>query len=668
MSTDLCISSRDPQILFHNRSALKIGELDRYIIIYDLYEGEKLPDDLTLDSLWVRVKNVEALSYRAAYLMGPFLLYCDLRTGAYHHSQNIYASVDQPQFESNLQSQQQRVAELSLHRIQKKYVWTLDIVSQVLFSTNTAVHYEVDISNSKRMLEMPGSSDLIPSMETFCPRMKVSKMTTPDIWKLPQQIISANKKKHLVILTHGLHSNVSTDMAYIQEQIYKMQESNSDEQYVVDGYTKNVCETEKGIKYLGRRVAEYIVNELYDDSVSKISFVGHSLGGLIQAFAIVYLAAKYPWFFKKVQPINFITLASPLLGIVTDNPSYIKILLSLGVIGRTGQDLGLQPSGSRKEPLLYLLSGEPLRYILSMFVRRTIYANAINDGVVPLYSSSLLFIDYDETLKKLKTLENIVQENILAPNDVKSLQETATSSFTKIWSILNPNHILQSSTSIPKVSLLETASSILLPPDPDMTYITRPSSRYSVIVHDKLYTESDLPDEANNESITLTTSKNILLQAFAVGDGERKRYQKLEELIARRWHKGMTWRKVVVALKPDAHNNIVVRRRFTNAYGWPVIDHLIANHFDQDSLPISNSNKLNIQSTLDTADLSWILENDESSVFDQGPTGMISSVNDMFDAISKRTFANINNSIQENELDREDDVVRYEEKNIDLFG
>lgn len=668
MSSDLCVTSRDHQILFHNRSALKIGELDRYIITYDLYEGEKLPDNLTLDSLWVRVKNVEPLSYRAGYLMGPFMLYCDLRTGAYHHSQIIYASVDQPQFESNLQSQQQRIAELSLHRIQKKYTWTLDIVSQVLFSTSTAVHYEIDISDSRRLLEMPGNSNLVPSMDTFCSRMKVSKITTPDIWKLPQQIIPANKKKHLVILTHGLHSNVSADMAYIQEQIYKMQESDSEEQYIVDGYTKNVCETEKGIKYLGRRVAEYIIDELYDDSVCKISFIGHSLGGLVQMFSIVYLAAKYPWFLKKVQPINFITLASPLLGIVTDNPSYIKILLSLGVIGRTGQDLGLQPSGSQKVPLLYLLSGEPLRSILSMFVRRTIYANAINDGVVPLYSSSLLFIDYDETLKKLKSLENVVQENILTPNNIKALQVTATSSFNKIWSILNPNHVLQNSTSIPKVSLLETASSILLPPDPDMMYITRPSSRYSVIVHDKIYTEDDLPKETDDESVTLATSKNILLQAFEVGDGERKRYQKFEELIARRLHKGMAWRKVVVALKPDAHNNIVVRRRFTNAYGWPVIDHLIANHFDQDCLLMSNSIDLDIQSALDATDLSWVLETDESSIFDQGPTGMISSVNDMFDIISKRTFTNINNAIQEDELDPGDDVVRYEEKNIDLFS
>ena len=34
------------------------------------------------------------------------------------------------------------------------------------------------------------------------------------------------------------------------------------------------------------------------------------------------------------------------------------------------------------------------------------------------------------------------------------------------------------------------------------------------------------------------------------------------------------WRKVLVNLPPDAHNNIVVRRRFANGYGWGVVDHL----------------------------------------------------------------------------------------------
>ena len=54
---------------------------------------------------------------------------------------------------------------------------------------------------------------------------------------------------------------------------------------------------------------------------------------------------------------------------------------------------------------------------------------------------------------------------------------------------------------------------------------------------------------------------------------------KVEEKIARAYHRGLSWRKVLVKLEPDAHNNIIVRRTFSNAHGWPVIRHLCDVHF-----------------------------------------------------------------------------------------
>jgi hypothetical protein len=54
---------------------------------------------------------------------------------------------------------------------------------------------------------------------------------------------------------------------------------------------------------------------------------------------------------------------------------------------------------------------------------------------------------------------------------------------------------------------------------------------------------------------------------------------RVEEKIARAYHKDLSWRKVLVRLEPDAHNNIIVRRMFANAYGWPVIKHLCDTHF-----------------------------------------------------------------------------------------
>lgn len=664
-------------LLFHYKSNVRIGEVERYIITYTLYEGETIPDTINLDSLWLKVRNIEPLSYRAGYLMGPFILYCDLRTEKYHHSQKIFASVDQPQFEPNLIAQKERYFELSLHKIQKKYVWILDIASQIIFATNTSISFEVSIGKTKDLLYK--SVEITGQLESFSNKLIVTRLNTLDLWKLPTQI-SSYKKKHLVILTHGLHSNITADMAYIQEQLYKTQRF-SDDQIVVEGYTGNVCQTEKGIKYLGSRVAEYIVNELYDQSVTKISFIGHSLGGLVQTFAIAYIAVKYPWFFERIEPESFITMASPLLGIVTDNPAFVKALLSFGVIGKTGQDLGLGHMRGDK-PLLYLLPGEPVRSILTKFKRRTIYANAINDGVVPLYTASLLFLDYNDILDKMKKVreEDTKQEvnNVTIGENTDFFNKNFISPLSKMLSIWAPHTSEDRNSKLPKLSIFESATSILLPPLPDKEYIMNPSSRSTTIIHDKVYTEDDIPSSDNTIEDTLFNSKNILLEAFASGADERLKYHKLEETIARRWHKGLSWRKVIVALKPDAHNNMIARRRFANAYGWPVIDHLINEHFikpnteqlgsrpDLDEFSISNKCEGGFKILSEKKkDYEWITKDEETTIFDEGPTGMISTMSNMFDNFAKRKFSSETTNMEGE--DPQDEVFRFEEDNNDLL-
>jgi hypothetical protein len=54
---------------------------------------------------------------------------------------------------------------------------------------------------------------------------------------------------------------------------------------------------------------------------------------------------------------------------------------------------------------------------------------------------------------------------------------------------------------------------------------------------------------------------------------------KVEEKIARAYHKDLSWRKVLVKIEPDAHNNLIVRRMFANAFGWPVVKHLVDADF-----------------------------------------------------------------------------------------
>ncbi|AAS51635.1 ADL285Cp [Eremothecium gossypii ATCC 10895] len=610
------------EVLYHYRSSVRIGEVERYVITYDLYDEEELPERIQLSSLWLKVKNVSSLTYRAAYLMGPYMLYCDLRTEDYHHSQKLFSSADMPQFEPAMQPQHEFLAELSLHRLQKRYVWLLDVVSQIIFTTNSVVPFEVTIASAKPALE--DTATLAPQAGSFNRRLTVNRQTTLDLWNLPQQVFDDyTKPEHLVVLTHGLHSNVTADMQYLKETIEQCQQYYPNEHIVVKGFGDNVCKTEKGIKYLGGRLGEYIVKQLYNERIKRISFIGHSLGGLTQTFAIAYIAINYPWFFEKVDPVNFVALSSPLLGIVTNNPAYVNILLSMGVVGKTGQDLGLQAHQGDDQPLLCSLPGHTTRRILRKFKKRTLYANAVNDGIVPLYTSALLYLDYDSILKQLDTQEYQVDKQDF-------FTKTLINPLVKAINVLMPQ--TQSSSSIPKVSMFDSAMSVLLPPLPEKSYLMNPSGDPSVILHDKMYSEADIPE------VGQPPEKNIW-SSLLLNIGNNEEYKQLEEEIAKKWHKGMTWRKVIVHLKPDAHNNIIVRRRFANAYGWPVIDHLVQNHFNGSDYPYTEGETE--EAALDELieqEKKWINRPHNETFFDVGPTGMISSVGEILENIKNSAF------------------------------
>ena len=103
----------------------------------------------------------------------------------------------------------------------------------------------------------------------------------------------------------------------------------------------------------------------------------------------------------------------------------------------------------------------------------------------------------------------------------------------------------------PRTTLLEAAGDVLNPPLPPTSFLTNPSFRPQTIFHDRVYGAHEIPPLAGE------------------GGGNA------EEKIARAYHDGLEWRKVLVRLMPDAHNNIVVRRMFANAYGWPVVEHLV---------------------------------------------------------------------------------------------
>jgi hypothetical protein len=450
----------------------------------------------------------------------------------------------------------------------------------------------------------------------------VRKLTTEDLWTKPR-ITSKHRNVHLVVLSHGVYSNLTADMLYIKERIEHVAglDRRPDGGVVVRGYRGNVRKTEYGLAYLGKHMAQWLLAEtLWLPEVcafapdaprySRISFVGHSLGGIVQNVAINEIdKLTKGLFFQRITPVNLITLASPWLGVSAENPAYVNFALDTGVLGLTGQDLSLMSKlaprspGTLKAPILVRLA-QPTSHahrIIRTFINRTLYANAINDGIVPLRASAMYFLDWG-SLDTVKSPSSNPPFNVLKffptvrkpfisgpPNDSEPNQSATTATgLLRFFSLSGGNQPnkdpktpsspkkrtnLRSQTISeslsdefrpppPRTSVFKMFPQLLNPPLPNSFFITHPDKRGETIFHDAMYTPEQIPPISSED-----------------GKTEKMR---LEEKIARDWHSDMSWRKVLVKLEPEAHNNIIVRRMFPNAYGWPVIEHLVKEHFLKD--------------------------------------------------------------------------------------
>ena len=722
--------------VYTNTSYLKIGNIHRYIIKYKLYDNdiqdlyhhsteEESDDDLVKksisdeylslaglqinednaksfkkrrasfvegspDKIIVKVTNTIPISMGATgVLLGPHSLYVDLKKQKFDHKIKFFESSDIPKFEANLLPTQELKFELTLNDFTtSELVWELDIISQALFTTNCKIFYNLDISYQFEDKIYTPSSKV--ELELLKQNLSITKLETSDLWQFPmiKNIDNNSQNKcHLVILTHGMMSNVTADMLYLAEQIKK-----KDNNCILTGNIENVCKTERGIRYQGIKNGEFLIKEINKigiENIGKLSFIGHSLGGLVQTFAISYCFKKYPEIMNKLHLENFITLASPLLGVLNDNPKYLQKLLTMGIVGKSGQDLGLAPiTEYNDQPFISILLCAHTRNCLRRFKNRTIYANSINDGVVPLYTASLLFIDYDDVVKSFQKLSsnitvettNLNTEDIKDTNNIKSTADENSKKNKYFWKPLMKMSTLfapQAATTdvtdnkddyasvsekgmavqLPKLSFLDSAQHVLLQPVPPLKYIMDPETRESTIIHDKAYYPDDI------KSLLETQRYKTLL--YSEQDFQMNKDEMLvEEELAMKWHKNLSWRKVIVALEPDAHNNINVRRQFHNAYGWEVVDHIIDNHFGEQKIEDTETIKIEDkiieeeeEETDDICDYNWLLTFEQESVIDGGVTGMIPTVSDFVDKWYKKLVMTVDendgNEIKTKEINGE---------------
>ncbi|KAG9192699.1 hypothetical protein G6011_11433 [Alternaria panax] len=868
-------------LLLHQKGGVKVGEVVRYTLTYTPSEDRILPPP---SCLHVRIRNSSAIPLRAAYLHGPYTIHVSAYPSTFNPNKKADESkiYGDPDFEPNVKAggywntkltvPEQYRSDIREHEgTPKSLTWVIEIASQIIFSNSASVNYELLVARDERSLDLgftavtgnshgtpgkvqdhqQGSQKHVPNHPAqpkgvYSKAVKLVVDDTTSLWNTPELPVwkeddqdsprkskdhdvpaeSQRKKKniHLVIVTHGLHSNLGADMLYLkesidatakqaredrrrrrkeakgaesteqshdtstaplsggQEEIPDEEEDDDEEDVIVRGFDGNVIRTERGIQYLGKRLAKYVLSLTYPDQpylpikksmgqkisntfsptkdkhdegipshhsssvhhtasghdkraykFTSISFIGHSLGGLVQTYAIAYIHKHSPHFFDTIKPINFIAMASPFLGLSNENPTYVKFALDFGLVGRTGQDLGLtwraptlaksgwtamgnvfgnQSQDPHQEdpgakPLLRILPTGPAHQVLRRFRNRTLYSNVVNDGIVPLRTSCLLFLDW----RGLGRVEKARRENGLigtvavwgygqlvgqssSPNpsrigfsddegsgvesptgngddtavplpgaDVTNQEDEAQASsaepaahqflegqkkspegkepndqyfqpqntLMQLWSYIRPtgkhtardkkmfsrsqtiykdeedeqapveaenstsshatksrkrpqatrgDSIVDNSKSHlapPKTTIFESAGDLINPPVPPMSWITDPSTRARTIFHDRIYHPEDIPPPPTKKPARNFSNASATSQASTATVDES--VMRVEEKIARAYHKDLSWRKVLVSLEPDAHNNMIVRRMFANAYGWPVVKHLCDTHF-----------------------------------------------------------------------------------------
>ncbi|KAH8667610.1 putative serine esterase-domain-containing protein [Tricladium varicosporioides] len=958
-------------LLLYQTGSIKIGEVVRYTVTYTPAHDRILPSP---SNLHLRIRNSTAIALRAAFIHGPYTLYCAAYPSTFHPDQKFEnpRTLGVPEFEPNLKAGGTFTTKLAVPEDVRKTAgtadrhgrspgrdeeeiksvsWIIEVSSQVIFSTSAAVHYEILLSRDEKSLTLGfanpltggGSPTPIPGQVSdhqqihgakdghhnvqrkgiYSRAVRLRVDDTASLWNTPKmpewddthrhmgketskyaptEIVIEGEEKdqsqgkpkrqknvHLVVLTHGLHSNLGADMLYMKESIDAtarqakvdakarrakrrqeerekaaesgqshdkhhdnerkndggvkhpteqreddLDEEEDDEEIIVRGFSGNATRTERGIKYLGKRLAKYVLQMTYPDQpyrpitkkttteaishalrpsytttadpsgpqthnhssiykdpyknkelpykITSISFIAHSLGGLIQTYAVAYIQKHSPEFFDHIKPINFIALASPFLGLSNENPLYVKAALDFGLVGRTGQDLGLTwraPTIARSgwgaivggigesahkkidgetppetKPLLRILPTGPAHIVLKKFRNRTVYSNVVNDGIVPLRTSCLLFLDWQglgrvEKARRENGLVGTVAgwgwaeltgQNTVSPmartfsegnasasdnenggentptrqghgadvpqpppsaveddnRSIRSLNregrptssrrsstgsdpgvskvqnvniEGPFASFVKFFQPTpspNPHKYVTKQTRVyrrsqtlridsqesasvptssrnltspgghhhrkatngdsdhedfdklsapPKTTFFEAAGDLLKPPLPSVEFLISPESRARTIFHDRVYHPTDIPppplkkrptgsllarrrsssafgSNGATEMMTPTVPRaesTLSSQDYDdtkntnpdkdprdVVDGSA---MKVEEKIARAYHRDLSWRKVLVRLEPDAHNNIIVRRMFANAYGWPVVKHLCDTHF-----------------------------------------------------------------------------------------
>ncbi|KAL8225451.1 hypothetical protein R6Q57_018008 [Mikania cordata] len=215
---------------------------------------------------------------------------------------------------------------------------------------------------------------------------------------------------HLVVMVNGLIGSAH-NWRYAAKQFLKYYP----EDIIVHCSERNSSFlTFNGVDVMGNRLANEVTSVIKrHPNLQKISFIGHSLGGLIARYAIAKLYTQDSTDNSCLEctssdriaglvPMNFITIATPHLGtgghkqvpMFGGSNTVEKVAHQISwVLGRTGRHLFLTDKSHGQPPLLLRMvtDHEDLKFFsaLQSFRHHVVYANAHFDHIVGWSTSSI---------------------------------------------------------------------------------------------------------------------------------------------------------------------------------------------------------------------------------------------------------------------------------------
>ncbi|XP_051178574.1 putative lipase ROG1 isoform X1 [Lolium perenne] len=229
---------------------------------------------------------------------------------------------------------------------------------------------------------------------------------------------------HLVVTVNGIVGSAD-DWVYAAKHFIK---KHPEDVVVHCSGCNSATRTFHGVDVMGRRLADEVISVVKcRPELKKISFVAHSLGGLIARYAIALLyenetatqtdcneecekdvndaRRNQPTGRGKIaglEPMNFITFATPHLGtrshkqmpLLRGSYRLEKMAFRMSwLAGRSGKHLFLKDIEEEKPPLLLQMVTDygDLHFIsaLRSFKRRVAYSNVCGDFIVGLRTSSI---------------------------------------------------------------------------------------------------------------------------------------------------------------------------------------------------------------------------------------------------------------------------------------